>query len=234
MMSNPISRVTRSKAEAQASYNRLSRWYDMLAGSTEKKYRDLGLQALGAGLGERALEIGYGTGHCLVALARAVGTSGSVYGIDISEGMSAIAQNRAAEAGLSDRAELVIGDAAQLPWTRHSFDAIFMSFTLELFDTPEIPLVLQQCYEVLRERGRLALVTMAKSDKPAFAERIYEWFHAKMPAAVDCRPIFAQAALRRAGFDIQSVNALSMWGLPVEIILAQKPADLDSLASEVR
>ena len=76
-MSNSISRVTRSKAEARASYNRLSRWYDIIAGSTESKYRDLGLQALDAKPGERALEVGYGTGHCIVSLAGAVGPSGS-------------------------------------------------------------------------------------------------------------------------------------------------------------
>jgi hypothetical protein len=39
---------------------------------------------------------------------------------------------------------------------------------------------------------------------------------------VDCRPIYAQEDLRAAGFEIASVDALSMWGLPVEIILAKR------------
>jgi hypothetical protein len=54
------------------------------------------------------------------------------------------------------------------------------------------------------------------------AVSIYEWFHQKMPAAVDCRPIHAQSDLTTAGFTIQEVTSLSMWGLPVEIILASK------------
>jgi demethylmenaquinone methyltransferase/2-methoxy-6-polyprenyl-1,4-benzoquinol methylase len=197
----------------------MSRWYDIVAGSTEKKYRDIGLQKLNAQPGERILEIGFGTGHCLLALATAVGETGQVCGIDISEGMLAVAQARLQQAGLMNRVDLRVGDAASLPFTG-SFDAVFMSFTLELFDTPEIPIVLSQCYDALRSGGRLALVALIK--KPGTAVKIYEWFHERMPVAVDCRPIYAQTDLIAAGFEICDAAAQSMWGLPVEIILARK------------
>ncbi|MAT98229.1 MAG: 2-heptaprenyl-1,4-naphthoquinone methyltransferase [Anaerolineaceae bacterium] len=216
----PIRRVARSKEKARANYNRLSRWYDIIAGSTEKKYRDVGLQKLAARPGEHILEIGFGTGHCILALAQAVGESGQVCGIDLSEGMLTITQDRLRQAGLLDRVDLRVGDAAKLPFAEGEFDGVFMSFTLELFDSPEIPVVLKQCYEVLKSGGRLAVVALVK--QPGTAVKIYEWFHEKMPVAVDCRPIYAQADLTAAGFHIQDVAAMSMWGLPVEIILAQK------------
>ena len=221
-MSTAISRVFRSRAKAKANYNRLSRWYDIVAGSTEKKYRNIGLQKLNAQPGERILEIGFGTGHCILALARAVGETGEVCGIDLSEGMLAVTQARLQQAELLDRVDLRVGDAVSLPFTA-DFDGVFMSFTLELFDTPEIPLVLSQCYDVLRPGGRLALVAMIKN--PGTAVKIYEWFHDKMPVAVDCRPIHAQEDLTAAGFNICDVSALSMWGLPVEIILAEKDSE---------
>jgi demethylmenaquinone methyltransferase/2-methoxy-6-polyprenyl-1,4-benzoquinol methylase len=101
-------------------------------------------------------------------------------------------------------------------------DGIFMSFTLELFDTPDIPCVLQECYRVLKSDGRLAVVCMKKTDPPGVAVRVYEWFHDHLPDYADCRPIFAQPELEKSGFSIEDVSMSSMWGLPVEIILARK------------
>lgn len=219
-MNMPVTRVVRSKEEARTNYNQMSRWYDLVAGNTEKKYRDIGLQKLAAQPGERILEIGFGTGHCVLALAQAVGETGQVCGIDLSDGMLAITQERLRQAGLLERVDLRVGDAAHLPFTEGEFDGVFMSFTLELFDSPEIPLVLAQCYTALKVSGRIALVSLVK--KPGTAVKIYEWFHEKMPVTIDCRPIYAQSVLTDAGFTIKDVSSLSMWGLPVEIILAEK------------
>lgn len=222
-MENLISRVSRSKVEARASYNRLSRWYDGLAGSTEEKYRRKGMKLIAVQPGERVLEIGFGTGQCLLEFARIIGTSGKVFGIDLSDGMAAVAKQRLKEADAASRVDFALSDAAYIPFCDGYFDAVFMSFTLELFDTPEIPLVLDQCKRILRPTGRLALVTMTKTETPAIPERIYEWFHARMPVLVDCRPILAQVALTQAGFAIDQVISESMWGLPVEVILANRP-----------
>jgi demethylmenaquinone methyltransferase/2-methoxy-6-polyprenyl-1,4-benzoquinol methylase len=218
-----IKRVNRSKEAARASYNRLSRWYDMIAGSTEKKYRDWGLENLSAQPGETILEIGFGTGHCLAALAKAVGSSGRVLGLDISDGMLSIAKKRLQQEGLNDRVDLHLGDAARLDFIQAgTLDGVFMSFTLELFDNPEIPRVLQECHRALKRRGRIAVVSMTKTDPPGMAVRMYEWFHEHMPDYADCRPIFARQALEQSGFQIQDVRISSMWGLPVEIVLGEK------------
>ena len=219
-MKDMISPVKRSKVEARANYNRLSRWYDWLAGS-ETKYRQMGIQALDVQPGERLLEIGFGTGQCLLDFARQGGPGGFVCGIDLSDGMALVAQERLAKAGQSARVGITLADAARAPFREESFNAIFMSFTLELFDTPEIPKVLDQCHRILVPGGRLALVSMIKTSQPAFPERIYEWFHARMPVTVDCRPILAQAMLGEVGFTITEVISEKMWGLPIEVILAK-------------
>ena len=223
-MDASISRVNRSKEDARASYNRLSRWYDTVAGSTEKKYRDWGLEKLSAQPGETILEIGFGTGHCLLALAKSVGPTGRVIGLDISDGMLAIARQRLHKEGFSDHVDLHLGDAANLNFIEaNHLDGVFMSFTLELFDNPEIPRVLQECHRILKPGGRIAVVSMTKTNPPGVAVRMYEWFHEKMPNYADCRPIFARQAMEQNGFDIQDVSISSMWGLPVEIVLGKKP-----------
>ncbi len=222
-MSEPtIRRVTRSKREAQASYDRISRWYDLLEGGWETRARELGLEKLAVGAGETALEIGFGPGHSLVTLAQAVGPSGHVNAIDLSPKMSELARRRVQEAGLADRVEFKSGDAAQLPFASASCDAVFMSFVLELFDTPEIPQVLGECRRVLRAGGRICVVSLSMEGKPSRWRDFYIWGHDRWPSLVDCRPIFVGRALQAAGFQLADKAAASIWGLPVEIVLAIK------------
>jgi len=213
-----ISRVMRTKNKARQTYDGMSRWYDLITAS-EKKFADLGLEMLNLQSGEIALEIGFGTGHALVALARSAHPA-KVYGIDISKKMRAIAEKKLQRAGFENALRLETGDASELPYSDGYFDAIFISFTLELFDTPEIPILLIECQRVLKPAGRMSVVALEKED--TLAVRIYEWFHAKMPALVDCRPIYSADTLEEAGFSIQEKKTLKMWGLPVCILLGKK------------
>lgn len=221
MTHSEISRVTRSKQQAIAAYDRLSRWYDWLSSGSERPLAELGLNKLNASAGETVLEIGFGTGHILLALAAAVSDSGRVVGIDISRGMVKTAVEKIARTKLSHRITLEQGDAVALPHEAGLFDAIFASFALELFDSPEITIVLSECRRVLKTGGRICVVAMVRDEHENFPQHIYEWFHRHLPAYVDCRPIFVQSALTEAGFQIQEVVRKQMWGLPVEICFAQ-------------
>jgi ubiquinone/menaquinone biosynthesis C-methylase UbiE len=157
-MTNAIRRVRRTKPEAQAAYNRLSRWYDLLSGSSEARPRQAGLALLKAQPGEIILDTGPGTGHSLAALAHAVGKTGYVHGLDLSPGMLAVSRLRLQKTGIGASAaevSLVCGDALHLPYPAGAFDAVFSSFNLELFDTPEIPRVLEECRRVMRPGGRI-------------------------------------------------------------------------------
>ncbi|MBM3123475.1 MAG: methyltransferase domain-containing protein [Chloroflexi bacterium] len=216
-----ISRVTPSKTAAQAAYDRMSRWYDWLAAGAERRLTSLGLHKLDVQKGEKVLEIGCGTGHALVELAKAAGEPGLVCGIDISQGMINVAGDRLKAIGLADRVELTCGDATQLTYEEDFFDAIFMGFVLELFDTPEIPPLLAECRRALRQGGRLCVVALARRDRSAV--RLYEWFHRRLPSYVDCRPIYARQSIQSAGFDLLDSTEGKMWGLPVEIVLAIVP-----------
>jgi ubiquinone/menaquinone biosynthesis C-methylase UbiE len=217
-----ISQVKRSKSTAKRTYNRLSRIYDLLAGSSETQFIHLGLEMLAVSAGETVLEIGSGTGKALFKLCQQAGDMGSVNGLDFSPGMLQVAHNRLAKVGLEGRAHLLVGDGAALPYSDQSFDALFMSFTLELFDTPEIPIVLVECHRVLRPGGQLGVVAMQKSEHPGWMERLYEWIHEILPAYVDCRPIDAQGMIQAVGFRLEYRQVKCMWGLPVELVLARK------------
>ena len=211
-MKPEMERVLRPRDQARQSYNSMSRWYDLFTGS-EKQFTDIGIQMLDVQSDEFVLEISCGTGHALVEFA---GKGGKVIAIDISEGMIKVAREniRGNSVGLCQ------ADGLSLPFSDEQFDAAFLSFTLELFDTPDMPRVLTECHRILKVDGRIGVVSLAKQDTSTV--RVYEWFHRRMPKVVDCRPIYVQSVLREAKFDTQRSTTKTMWGLPVEIVAATK------------
>lgn len=78
-----VLRVLQTKDETKAFYNKIAKVYDLLAEHSEQSMRDLGIKMLAPATGDRILEIGFGTGHVLVELAKAVRPTGEVFGIDI-------------------------------------------------------------------------------------------------------------------------------------------------------
>ena len=216
-----ILRVFQSKEQTKAFYNKISQVYDLLSERSEAPMRKTGLGLLAPKPGETVLEIGFGTGHILVSLAKAVGPKGKVLGLDLSDQMAKLAKRNLTKAGLLDRASIRCGDATRLPYADGSIDAIFLSFTLELFDTPEIPKVLRECRRALGPGGRIVVVGMSKDGPKDPLVNVFEWTHKHFPKFLDCRPIFVRQALENARFEIQKAVIKHMW-IPVEIILGIK------------
>jgi demethylmenaquinone methyltransferase/2-methoxy-6-polyprenyl-1,4-benzoquinol methylase len=158
----------------------------------------------------------------MVALAEAVGPCGAIIGIDLSERMLHRSAALLARAESRGATTLVCADAACVPLPAGWADKILMTFTLELFDTPEIPLVLGECLRILRPGGRLAVASLSRPAKPRQSVRIYEWAHRRFPSFATCRPIHVEAALTGAGFTIKEV-ARVVAVLPIEIVIAEHP-----------
>jgi demethylmenaquinone methyltransferase/2-methoxy-6-polyprenyl-1,4-benzoquinol methylase len=171
------------------------------------------------------LEIGFGTGHSLVTLAQKVGVSGLAAGVELSPGMIAVARKKMSPSGRKQAkktersAQMIQGDGTLLPFSNNSFDAVFLSFTLELFGETEISVVLGECHRVLNSEGRIGVVSLAKRD--VLVCRLYEWGHERWPAFLDCRPIELQKYLEAGRFRVQAAKVQAMWGLPVEIALGR-------------
>jgi len=214
----------RTKDHISENYNRISKWYDAVAGRNESQLRKAGLIQLDATHGETILEIGFGTGHSIVEIAQAVGVSGKVYGIDVSDRMLELAQARAAATGHGNRIILSCGNALILPYADNSFDALFMSFTLEVFEEEQVTAFLHQCKRVIRPDGRICVVAMSARGRHTIMMKVYEWAHRAFPNTIDCRPIDAEQLLLNAGFRTIKQYISSFWGLSVEIVESRKPA----------
>ena len=110
-----VLRVLQTKSETKAFYDKIAKVYDLLSEHSERPMREAGLNLLAAAPGEHVLEIGFGTGHILVELAKAVGPTGTVFGIDISENMLAHAIDVLSNEGLIDRIRSVLAMLKAFP-----------------------------------------------------------------------------------------------------------------------
>lgn len=209
-----------ARDRTRSFYDRISRGYDLIADSSEHAVRERGIRGLGLSEGQRVLQVGYGTGHGLVGLAEAVGKTGQVHGVDVSSGMTAVARARIESAGLR-HVTLTVGDARLLCFRSKVFDAVFMSFTLELFGSA-IPDVLAKVRRALRDGGRLGVVAMAETGETNPMIDLYHWAHRQWPHLVDCRPIDVATVLQAARFHIETAGASAIWALPVVVAIAVK------------
>lgn len=199
-------------------YNRHAALYDFLAFASERLLLDRGLSLLNLQRGERVLEIGFGPGRTLATMGKSVGLSGEILGIDAAPAMVNIATNRISKEHLGDYVHPIHGDILSWQPPIQTFDAIFMAFTLELFDDGQIDVVLEKCQKTLRAGGRIAIVALSENGK-GFGKLIYWWLHDVLPNVFDCRPIRVNQLLRRAGFRIERGELINWW-IPVEIVLA--------------
>ena len=79
--------------------------------------------------GSKALDVCTGTGDWAIALAKAVGTHGEVIGLDFSQNMLKIAQDKQEQQALK-RLTLIQGNAMELPFEDDSFDYVTIGFGL--------------------------------------------------------------------------------------------------------
>lgn len=81
------------------------------------------LDLLGVKEGERVLDVGCGSGAVTREIARRVGATGRVVGLDASPALLFVARELAQEAGLGDRVEFREGSVLALPFPDGAFDA---------------------------------------------------------------------------------------------------------------
>jgi ubiquinone/menaquinone biosynthesis C-methylase UbiE len=163
----------------------------LLVDQFDSQVHELGLRKLAPRSGERVLVIGFGTRDSRAALAKAVGPSGAALGFDLSE-----------------HAQRECANTKQLPYEGNSLDGIFTSYSLERFDAPALPMVLDDCRRVLRQGGRIVVIGVSSA-----------WERGPDGDSVSLRRM-----LTAAGFTIQEAELRRMWA-PIEIVLAVKESN---------
>ena len=164
--------------------------------------------SLRASAGESILDLGSGPGFLACDLAQEVGATGRIVGVDISSDMNSIASTRVAAAGLSDRVDILEGDATALAFADATFHAAVSMQVIEYLAEPDI--ALQQLARVLRPGGRLVIIdtdwdslVWAARD-PSRATRIAAAWNEHLPDPYLPRSLAPR--LRGAGFEVREVR----------------------------
>ncbi|MCI4363706.1 MAG: methyltransferase domain-containing protein [Thermoplasmata archaeon] len=118
--------------------------------------------------GERILDMGTGPGEPAISIARGLGPTGRVTGIDLSENMVSIAQRVASARGVQN-VEFRTMDCGDLKFPDGAFDAAVSSFGFQIFTDPEA--AAKEACRVLRPGGRIAVSVWGTAEQ-------VPWIHA--------------------------------------------------------
>lgn len=124
--------------------------------------------------GEHVLDVGCGTGATSLDLAKSVGPTGRIVGLDISKQLLSVANNRSRELG-HDNVEYILADAQSHPFDNDGFDLLTSRFGLMFFETPVDAFI--NLSKALKPGGRVSFVTWAKIEHNP-------WFEVPRDAAV--------------------------------------------------
>jgi arsenite methyltransferase len=160
--------------------------------------------------GDRALDIGSGSGTDALICAKLVGPAGRVYGLDMTKGMRAKLQSAAEAAGTSN-IELLEGDAEAIPLPDAAVDVVTTNGVLNL--VPDKARAIAEIFRVLKPGGRLQISDIALSRPVAdrFRQDPEMWAECVVGAVEEERYL---AMLRAAGFDpVERIGEMDYFAL---------------------
>ncbi|MBK8048020.1 MAG: arsenite methyltransferase [Anaerolineales bacterium] len=104
--------------------------------------------------GSVVLDLGSGGGFDVVLAAKKVGSTGFVYGVDMTDDMLELARRNAANAGVTN-VEFLKGQIEDIPLPEKTVDVIISNCVINL--SPDKGQTLTEAYRVLRPGGKLAV-----------------------------------------------------------------------------
>jgi arsenite methyltransferase len=118
--------------------------------------------------GETVLDLGSGGGIDVLLSARRVGPTGTVYGLDMTDEMLALAQANARKAGATN-VHFLKGLMESIPLRAGSVDVVISNCVVNL--SPEKSKVLSEIVRVLRAGGRIGISDIVAEDRLSAADR---------------------------------------------------------------
>jgi demethylmenaquinone methyltransferase/2-methoxy-6-polyprenyl-1,4-benzoquinol methylase len=170
-------------AYVRTMFDRIARVYDLMnrlmTGGMDGRWRDFAARQVALRSGERALDLGSGTGDMAIAVARRSPPDTQIVGVDFSEGMLAVGRAKMRRLGLSERIEMKQGDGQRLDFADGAFDAVCSAWVVR--NLSDIPAGFREMRRVTRAGGRVVCLEMSHPYNPIFNWGFHLYFDRLVP-----------------------------------------------------
>lgn len=163
------------KGQVEEMFDNISPRYDLLnhilSVNIDKIWRSNTIRKLRAHNPSLILDIATGTGDFAVAATKLPDVK--VVGIDISEGMLAVAREKIQKKNLDQRIRVQKADSENLPFEDHSFDASIVGFGVRNFE--HLKVGLKEILRVLKPGSVFYVLEFSKPGKTPF-KQLYKFY----------------------------------------------------------
>jgi len=165
------------------TFNKISEKYDfmnrLMSLGLDKLWRKKVVKIVRAKPGMKILDVCCGTGMLTIELAKEVGSSGSVIGLDFSENMLEQARKNINFLPEKHNITFVQGDALKLPFEDNSFDGATIGWGLR--NLSSAMLGIQEMRRVVKPGSMVVSIDMGKPSWPIFKQLYWLAFEKVVP-----------------------------------------------------
>jgi ubiquinone/menaquinone biosynthesis methyltransferase len=160
-------------------YDQLNNWFSL---GQHQIWKGMTVRWSDPQAGDTCLDLCCGSGDLAQLLARQVGATGHVYGVDFSPGLLAIAHQRVENKNPPLPISWIEANALDLPFEDNFFDAATMGYGLR--NVTDISQALRELYRVLKPGAKAAILDFHRPDEPMLLA-IQKWYlaHVVVPTA---------------------------------------------------
>jgi demethylmenaquinone methyltransferase/2-methoxy-6-polyprenyl-1,4-benzoquinol methylase len=178
--------MTTPASEIRDLFDRIAPVYDQLNNGLSlgqhRVWKRMAVKWSEPDAGDIGLDLCCGSGDLAQLLARQVGATGQVYGVDFSSALLAIADQRIKNQYPPLPIRWVEANALDLPFEDNYFDAATMGYGLR--NVTDIPRCLSELYRVLKPGAKAAILDFHRPKEPLM-RAFQQWYleNAVVPAA---------------------------------------------------
>ncbi len=178
----PYSTEGKKGEQVEQMFDSIAHSYDFLNHALslgiDRNWRKAAIDSLRPYSPKKILDVATGTGDFALLAAKELRPE-ELTGIDLSEGMLAVAKSKTEEAGLSKTISFEKGDCLNLPFPDNTFDAVMVAYGIRNFE--QLDLGLCEMLRVLRSGGHFIAIELTSPKKFPMRQLFWLYAHIYMP-----------------------------------------------------